>query len=94
MTHWLIGLLCIAGFALLLLSLPRQQSLWLRQALSAPFGRLLRAGGFAALATAWWVAGQQSGFGYGTVVWFGWTSIAAILVSAANARQWSLRKNQ
>ena len=94
MTHWLIGLLCTAGFALMLLSLPRQQALWLRQALSAPVARLLRTGGFVALAIAWWVAGQQSGFGYGTVVWFGWISIAAILFSAANARQWSLRKSQ
>lgn len=93
MTHLLIGALCTAGFALLLLSLPRQQALWLHHALSTPIARLLRACGFVALAVAWWVAGQHSGFGYGTVVWVGWSSIAAILVSAANARQCS-RKNR
>lgn len=94
MTHLLIGLLCTAGFALLLLSVPSQQSLWLRQALSTPIARVLRFCGFASLATAWCVAGQHTGFGYGTVVWFGWASIAAIMVSATNARQWSLRKSQ
>lgn len=94
MTHAATALLCLAGFTLLLLGLPRQQSLWLRQPFSPTPGRLLRASGFICLVIAWWVAGRHAGFGYGSVIWFGWASLAAMAVITLNARQWSLKRGR
>ncbi|MFT3964631.1 MAG: DUF3325 family protein [Sphingobium sp.] len=93
MNHAVIFLLSLAGFALLLLAMPRHQQDWLRRKLPTVLGRALRLSGFAALALAFAVAGAGLGWGYGAVAWFGWLTMAAALAVAANTnRERILRK--
>ncbi|MGC4250342.1 MAG: DUF3325 domain-containing protein [Sphingobium sp.] len=80
MTDAAIFVLSLGGFAALLLAMPRHQGDWLGLKLSPHVGRILRLAGFAALALAFLVAGTGFGWGYGTVAWFGWLTIAATLV--------------
>ena len=49
MTHIVIAGLALAGFALLLLAMPRHQQDWLRRKLPARTSGRLRLGGFALL---------------------------------------------
>lgn len=84
MTQAATFLLSLAGFALLLLAMARHQQDWLRRKLPASQSRALRLSGFAALALAFAIAGAGLGWGYGTVAWFGWMTVAAGLIVAAN----------
>jgi hypothetical protein len=79
-----IFLLSFAGFALLLLAMPRHQRDWLGRRLPPSGDRILRATGFVLLALAFAVAEIGLGYGYGVVAWFGWLTIAAALVVAVN----------
>lgn len=87
MTHAATFLLSLAGFVLLLLAMPRHQADWLRRRLSPALTRALRLSGFAALALAFAVAGAGLGWGYGAVAWFGWLTMTAALVVAANTNR-------
>lgn len=87
MIHAATFLLSLGGFALLLLAMPRHQQDWLGRKLSLRLGRFLRLSGFAALAMAFATAGIGLGWDYGTVAWFGWLTIAAALVVAANTNR-------
>ena len=84
MTHLFVFVLSLAGFAMLLLAMARHQQDWLRRKLSPSLSQRLRRGGFALLALAFGTAGSGLGWGYGAVVWFGWLSVTAITVVAAN----------
>lgn len=87
MIHAATFLLSLAGFVLLLLAMTRHQQDWIGRKLSPLLGRALRLAGFATLALAFTVAGMGLGWAYGAVVWFGWLSIAAALVVAANTNR-------
>lgn len=84
MTHAATFLLSLAGFAMLMLAMPRHQQDWLRRKLTATMGRALRLSGLAGLALAFAVSGANLGWGYGAVAWFGWLTIAAALAIAVN----------
>lgn len=87
MTHVATFLLSLASFALLMLGMARHQRDWLRRKRSALTNRALRLFGFAALALALAVAGAGFGWAYGALVWFGWLTVAAALVVAANTNR-------
>ncbi|HUD28894.1 MAG TPA: DUF3325 family protein [Novosphingobium sp.] len=87
MIHVAIAAPALLGFALLLLAMARHQQDWLRRKLGQRTSRLLRRGGFAALALAFAVAGRGLGWAYGAVAWFGWLSAAAVLVLAAQTNR-------
>jgi hypothetical protein len=87
MIHAAIFLLSLAGFALLLLAVPRHQQDWLRRKLATMLGHALRLSGFATLALAFAAAGAGLGWGYGAVAWFGWLTVAAALVVTANTNR-------
>lgn len=80
-------LLSLAGFAALLLAMPRHQGDWFGRRLSVAADRALRFSGFAALALAFLVAGLAFGWGYGAVAWFGWLTIAAALIIAVQTNR-------
>lgn len=80
MTDAAIFFLSLAGFAALLLAMPRHQGDWLGRKLAATSGRALRLSGLVALALAFLVAGTGFGWGYGAVAWFGWLTMSAVLV--------------
>lgn len=80
-------LLSLAGFAALLLAMPRHQGDWLGRKLSAAAGRALRLSGFAALVFAFLVAGTGFGWSYGATAWFGWLTVAAALIVTAHANR-------
>ena len=80
MTHVVVGTLCLAGFALLLMAMARHQQDWLRRKLAAPVSRALRWTGFGLLALAFLHAGSRLGWGYGAVVWFGWLTLASLAI--------------
>jgi hypothetical protein len=84
MSDALIFLLCLGAFALLLAAMSRHQPDWFGAKLSRSLSLSLRAGGFGLLFAAWLVAGFAEGFAYGTVVWCGWMTVAALVVIAVN----------
>lgn len=84
MIHAVVFLLSLAGFASLLLGMARHQQDWLRRKLPPNRCRALRWSGFTALAIAFASAGAGLGWGYGAVAWFGWMTVAAALIVAAN----------
>jgi len=93
MIHPATFLLSLAGFALLVLAMPRHQQDWLRRKLPPIMVSALRLFGFLLLALASAVAGAGLGWGYGAVAWFGWLTMAAALAVAANTnRERILRK--
>ena len=87
MTHIIVALLALAGFALLLMAMPRHQQDWLRRKLPARTGRLLRIGGFGLLTAAFAIAGIGLGWAYGAVAWFGWLSFGAALTLTAQTNR-------
>ncbi|MHA6721314.1 DUF3325 domain-containing protein [Sphingomonas sp. RS6] len=84
MTDIMTFLLSLVGFAFLLVAMSRHQQAWLQRRLSPSLCRAVRLSGFTALALAFAIAVAGLGWGYGAVTWFGWTTIAAALVVAAN----------
>ena len=87
MIHLAIAAPALLGFALLLLAMPRHQQDWLRRKLSLRLCRLLRWSGLCALALGFIAAGLGLGWAYGSVVWFGWLSVAAVLVQAVQTNR-------
>lgn len=87
MTHLVIAMPALAGFALLLLAMARHQQDWLKRKLAPRTSRVLRWSGFAVLALAFGAAGLGHGWAYGTVAWCGWLSFAAMLVLAAQTNR-------
>lgn len=84
MIHIAACLLSLVGFACLLLAMARHQQDWLRRKLSANESRTLRLSGFTALTLAFAIMGAGLGWGYGAVAWFGWMTVTAALIVAAN----------
>ena len=87
MIHLAIAAPALLGFALLLVAMARHQQDWLRRKLSPRLRTLLRWSGLCALALSFIVAGLGMGWAYGSVAWFGWLSVAAVLVQAAQANR-------
>ncbi|WP_068079456.1 DUF3325 domain-containing protein [Novosphingobium rosa] len=79
MTHLLTALPCLLGFALLLTAMARHQQDCLKRKLPARASRLLRATGLALLTIGFIIAGLGLGWAYGSVSWFGWLSVGAVL---------------
>ena len=84
MIHVATLALSLAAFALLLLAMARHQQDWLRRKLPPSRSRHLHLGGFTLLGAAFFTSGTGLGWGYGAVVWFGWMTVAAMIVVAAN----------
>jgi|EndMetStandDraft_9_1072997.scaffolds.fasta_scaffold08108_4 hypothetical protein len=80
MTHLLVQLLCIAGFACLCAAMARHQADFVGRKLDPRTGRHLRAGGLTVLAIALAAAMAGLGAGYGAVAWCGHMTVAAALV--------------
>lgn len=87
MTHVAGFTLSLGGFVLLMLATTRAQQDWLKWKLAPPVGKALRIGGFGLLAAAFVLAGVALGWGYGTVCWCGWMTLAAGLVITANSNR-------
>lgn len=87
MIHLAILILLQIGFAMLLSAMARHQQEWLRRKLSPAQSRQLRAGGAALLTLAFIGAGLSFGWGYGTVLWCGWLSVAAMTTVALNTNR-------
>lgn len=87
MTHLVVGALTLAGFALLLIAMPRHQQDWLRRKLAGSTSRLLKCAGLAALVLAFAASGRGLGWAYGTVAWCGWLSLSAVLVLTAQTNR-------
>lgn len=87
MIHAAVFILSLAGFAVLLLAMARHQQDWLRRKLAVRPRRRLRIAGFALIALAFGVAGQGFGWAYGSVLWCGWLTVAAVLVVTANTNR-------
>lgn len=79
MTHVLLFLLVLAGFAMLCLARDRHQRDLFGRKLSGAAVRWLRAGGWACLALAFVVAGRGLGWAYGSVEWLGQLSAGAFI---------------
>lgn len=92
MTHGAVFLLSVGGFALLLLAMSRHQQDWLGRKFLPTTGRALRLLGLAMLAVAFVVAGIGLGWAYGTVVWFGWLTVAAALIVAVHTNRDRVRR--
>lgn len=91
--HFAVFILCLGGFALLLMAMARHQQDWLRRKLTVPFSRRLRWSGFGLLAFAFLHAGSRLGWGYGAVVWFGWLTLASLVaVTGQTNRERIMRK--
>lgn len=84
MIHAATFILALAGFASLLLAMPRHQQDWLRRKLAPLVSQRLRLVGFALLALAFLAACLGFGWAYGAVLWFGWLTAAAALVVVVN----------
>lgn len=80
MSHLLIDVCCLAGFACLAMAMERHQSDRLGHALTARATRGLRAAGWAALLVALWLSVDRQGWILGLVGYSGHTSVAAGLV--------------
>lgn len=87
MIHLAIAATALFGFALLLLSMSRHQHDWLKRKFSPRMSTALRLSGFGALTLAFVIAGIGQGWAYGSVVWFGWLSVAAVLVLTAQTNR-------
>lgn len=87
MSHLIIALPALCGFALLLAAMARHQQDWLGRKLPPRISRMLRASGFAALLAACVCAGCGLGWAYGVVAWCGWLSIGAALTLAAHTNR-------
>lgn len=85
MTHCAVFVLSLVGFVLLMLATARHQQDWLKRKLPAAVSKALRLGGFGLLAAGFVLAGFGLGWGYGTVCWCGWMTLAAGLVITANS---------
>ena len=83
MTHVLMLLSSVAGFAALALATERQQEALFGGALSTRATRMLRLAGWVLLAVCLAVAVAHGGWGLGLVVYSGYTSLAAGLVYIA-----------
>lgn len=87
MIHFAIFLSAEAGFLLLLFAIVRHQQEWLRRKLAPARSQGLRVAGFALLALSFGLAGGGLGWGYGTVVWCGWLTVAAALAVTINTNR-------
>lgn len=87
MIHAVIFTLSLSGFAVLLLAMARHQQDWLRRKLAVKPRRRLRIAGFALIALAFVAAGKGFGLAYGSVLWCGWLTVAAVLVVTANTNR-------
>ncbi|MFT4053381.1 MAG: DUF3325 domain-containing protein [Novosphingobium sp.] len=87
MIHLAIAAPALLGFALLLLAMTRHQQDWLKRKLSPRLSRALRWSGLGMLVLAFVVAGLGMGWAYGSVVWFGWLSVAAALMLTAQTNR-------
>lgn len=87
MIHCALFVLCLGGFILLLSAMVRHQQDWLRRKLSLARSITLRRCGFLSLALAYGVAGMDLGLAYGTVVWFGWLTVAAAVTVTLNVNR-------
>lgn len=94
MIHLAIAALAQAGFALLLLAMPRHQQDWLRRKLPPRLATTLRWAGFSALALSFAAAGTGLGWAYGTVAWCGWLSVAAALVLTVQTNRERIQRRQ
>lgn len=75
----------LMGLAALMLSMASHQRSWLGSTLAPVQGRRLRWLGFLFLPWPLAIAVAQSGWGVGLTAWFGWQTLAAILIVTANA---------
>ena len=85
----------LIGLAALMLSMPAHQRSWLGSTLAPVQGRRLRWLGFLLLPLQLVMAVADSGWGVGLTAWFGWQTLAGILIVAANAlhgREKGIRK--
>ncbi|MFT4077390.1 MAG: DUF3325 domain-containing protein [Asticcacaulis sp.] len=82
--HGFVFLCCLTAFGLLLAAMGRHQADWFGAKLPHRLTLTLRGAGFTMLFVAWLIAGLVLGFGYGTIVWCGWMTIAALILIAAN----------
>ncbi|MBN8842074.1 MAG: DUF3325 domain-containing protein [Sphingomonadales bacterium] len=80
-----VFILSIAGFSTLMLSMPQHQRSWLGSTISPSVGRHMRRSGFLLLLLTLVVEIAASGWGEGLTVWFGWETLAGLLVVCANA---------
>lgn len=80
-----VFILSIAGFSTLMLSMPQHQRSWFGSAFSPSVGRQMRWSGFLLLLLTLVVEISASGWGEGLTIWFGWETLAGILVVFANA---------
>ncbi|MFV0622468.1 DUF3325 domain-containing protein [Sphingomonas sp. ac-8] len=80
MIHLLLLLAALLGFGALLYGLPRHQGPLLHRTLPMATNRRLRVAGWIALAVGYGVAILAFGWGYGSVVWLGACTLAAIAV--------------
>jgi len=87
MTDLAVFVIALTGFALLFLAKPRHQQDWLNARLSSAAGRGLRLAGAALIVASFVIDGLVLGWGYGSVCWFGWLTLAAILVVALNSNR-------
>lgn len=87
MSHAVTFLFALAGFAVLLVAMPRHQHDWLGGKLAPGAMRPLRLGGFALLALGFAAAASGLGWADGAVAWLGWLTLAAALVVAANTNR-------
>lgn len=92
MTHFALLLLSLVAFGLLLLSQARHQRDWLACRLGPVQCQLIRYAGLAVLILAFVLAGTMFGWSYGAIAWFGWMTMAAALVVAANTNRERLRR--
>lgn len=80
MIDLIVLLLCLAGFGLLLIALPRHQQDWMRRKLTAAVSRHCRQAGFAFTGLALLLSVADEGWARGTVIWVGWLTAAAMIV--------------
>ncbi|PNU06800.1 DUF3325 domain-containing protein [Novosphingobium guangzhouense] len=89
MTHILVCALTLTGFALLLMAMARHQQDWLRRKLAPNASRSLKWIRFTVLALGFAAACRGL---YGTVAWFGWLSLSAVLVLNAQTNRERIRR--
>ena len=85
MAEWTIFLMSLCAMAALMLSMQQHQRNWLGAALSASASRRLRFAGFFLLVPTLLMAIAADGFGSGLTAWFGWETLAGVLIVGANA---------
>lgn len=80
MINMSVWLLCVASFAVLALSMPRQQDDLFGAPLASRATRAMRFAGWGGLVAALWLLVASQGWGLGLVSYSGHTSVAAGLV--------------